>query len=424
MNILAVELVGERSFIYSESCHTLFPSIPAKVAYCQQILEKMNKTILDILSLESQNKSFRLNHQLFFLFSETGDYLEKILPEINHFNHHLLSISGTQLYFAYGTETMEKDDTIPLSSLEQQIYNRNLTRYSAEDLNLLNTQIPEPTTKNPLYPEPFTNKSLPNMEFFGIFQASIDNRSQLLSNKTFTQALADANQLIDFFTKKAPNLIKFKDCKILTESDGKRNLQILHQSPFDLTLVGSLPDVLEYGIDLQKKFHNSVDLPLTLSARIKLVDQKYPQGLFFKTPFRPLFKNSILLMGFTTDALEEEMRTSFPWEALSNEIIGTKYKLIKDFTGTLSSSSSHLFISYLLSLCVYSQSQKINIARLAYYLALHKPLPNADDRTVELYKAISYEIFRWLRDEHDFQQLILALSILRLVNHTKEEPSE
>jgi hypothetical protein len=90
----------------------------------------------------------------------------------------------------------------------------------------------------------------------------------------------------------------------------------------------------------------------------------------------------------------------------------------------LSSSSSHLFISYLISLCEYSQSQKINIARLAYYLALHKPPPNTDDRTIALYQAISYEIFRWLGDEHDFEQLILALSILRLVNHTKEEPSE
>ena len=141
---------------------------------------------------------------------------------------------------------------------------------------------------------------------------------------------------------------------------GKRNALIVYSGGDDLFVIGSWDDIVEFSIDLSRKFEKFSQGKLTLSAGIDLYPEKYPIAVMAKkTGELEEISKGIDEKNAVTIANEAN---AYKWKVLDEKVIGEKYIAIEKFLGG-QNDRGNTFIYRILEL-FNNREEKINIARL------------------------------------------------------------
>ena len=81
------------------------------------------------------------------------------------------------------------------------------------------------------------------------------------------------------------------------------------------------------------------------------------------------------------------------------------------------------FIYHLLELLT-QRDQKINLARYAYLLAKMEPDKSAKELEKEAYRKFSRDMYHWMMDKEDAEQLVMAIQLYVYLNRKNEEDTD
>lgn len=267
-----------------------------------------------------------------------------------------------------------------------------------------------------------------------------DNRYVTLSRT------ATLSRLLSLFFKMYINSILQNGEYCIDGNDNQkkyiRNAVICYSGGDDVFIVGAWNEVIELAVDLKKKFELYTENTLTISAGIGVYQHDYPISVIANEVAQledmsksKAGKNSITL--FDDGAVHNEFDSegcrvvisdgTYSWEEFINEVIGEKYKCIKEFFDNEDARGMG-FLYNLLEL-IRSQENRINFARFVYILARLEPSKEAPKEVRERYNTFSQNMYKWIRlDKNcnnnltkDGRQLKTAMNIYSYMRRDSEK---
>lgn len=185
----------------------------------------------------------------------------------------------------------------------------------------------------------------------------------------------------------------------------KKHLTIVYAGGDDMFVIGAWDDVIDFGVDLRQKFIAWTGNKLHLSAGIGIFDSKMPintiadqTGKLEDCAKSNPGKDSICLF---------DSKNVFQFDEFIDSVYQDKFKQIKNFFDN-ETERGKTFIYKLLELIRNrNKKDKINFARLAYYLArLEDDTPK--DK-LEEFKEFKCNMRNWYDDEKEIHQVEMAL---------------
>ncbi len=197
----------------------------------------------------------------------------------------------------------------------------------------------------------------------------------------------------------------------------ERNALIVYSGGDDLFIIGAWDDIVEAAVDLNHAFRKYSQNTLSLSAGIGMVPQKYP----------------VSAMARQSGELEEESKNSdgknsiaffdtgncFKWDVFENKVVKEKLELIKKYFEKNDGKGTSAIYNMLKLL--RNRKEKINLARFAYFLGRLEPAENANEEIKVLFKEFSTTMYKWMQDEEESRQLILAIYLYVYLSREKED---
>ena len=198
---------------------------------------------------------------------------------------------------------------------------------------------------------------------------------------------------------------------------GKRNALIVYSGGDDLFIIGSWDDIVEFSIDLTKRFKKFSQDKLTISAGIDFYPEKYPISVMAKkTGELEEISKGMDKKNAVTIAGEEN---SYKWIDLEENVLGEKYVALEKFLKN-QEEKGNSFLYKILEL-FNNREDTINIARLAYILARFEPqIKDKEDYNFKNYMEFSRKIYEWIKNEDDSKQMKTAI-LLYVYNHRNRE---
>lgn len=261
-----------------------------------------------------------------------------------------------------------------------------------------------------------------------VMRADVDNLGQAFVSGFENNKSKNADQYVTLsrtatFSRKLSIFFKLHINEILANGEftmssekesGKRNALIVYSGGDDLFVIGSWDDIVEFSVDLSRKFKKFSQNTLTVSAGIDLYPEKYPVAVMAKkTGELEEISKGMDGKNAVTIAREEN---SYKWKDLDEKVLGEKYNVIENFFKN-QGERGNSFIYRILEL-FNNREEKINIARLAYILARLEPeKPNKEDKENNLkfenlkenYMVFSKKIYEWVKNEEDSKQVKTAI---------------
>lgn len=261
-----------------------------------------------------------------------------------------------------------------------------------------------------------------------VMRADVDNLGQAFVSGFENNKSKNADQYVTLsrtatFSRKLSMFFKLHINEILANGEfimssekesGKRNALIVYSGGDDLFVIGSWDDIVEFSVDLSRKFKKFSQNTLTVSAGIDLYPEKYPVAVMAKkTGELEEISKGMDGKNAVTIAREEN---SYKWKDLDEKVLGEKYNVIENFFKN-QGERGNSFIYRILEL-FNNREEKINIARLAYILARLEPeKPNKEDKENNLkfenlkenYMVFSKKIYEWVKNEEDSKQVKTAI---------------
>lgn len=261
-----------------------------------------------------------------------------------------------------------------------------------------------------------------------VMRADVDNLGQAFVSGFENNKSKNADQYVTLsrtatFSRKLSMFFKLHINEILANGEftmssekesGKRNALIVYSGGDDLFVIGSWDDIVEFSVDLSRKFKKFSQNTLTVSAGIDLYPEKYPVAVMAKkTGELEEISKGMDGKNAVTIAREEN---SYKWKDLDEKVLGEKYNIIENFFKN-QGERGNSFIYRILEL-FNNREEKINIARLAYILARLEPeKPNKEDKENNLkfenlkenYMVFSKKIYEWVKNEEDSKQVKTAI---------------
>ena len=204
---------------------------------------------------------------------------------------------------------------------------------------------------------------------------------------------------------------------------GKRNALIVYSGGDDLFIIGSWDDIIEFSIDLTRKFKEFSQKTLTVSAGIDLYPEKYPISVMAnKTGELEDISKGVDEKNAVTIAGEENL---YKWIDLEKKVIEEKYSVIENFLKN-QDERGNSFIYNILELYKYSEEKRINIARLAYLISRLEPKKNKSKnndtyiKEKENYLEFAKKIYEWIKNKEDNRQTRTAI-LLYVYNNRNQE---
>lgn len=261
-----------------------------------------------------------------------------------------------------------------------------------------------------------------------VMRADVDNLGQAFVSGFENSKSKNLDQYVTLsrtatFSRKLSMFFKLHINEILANGEftmssskeaSKRNALIVYSGGDDLFVIGSWDDIVEFSVDLSRKFKKFSQNTLTVSAGIDLYPEKYPVAVMAKKTGELEEvskgmdgKNAVTIVG------EEN---SYKWKDLDEKVLGEKYNIIENFFKN-QAERGNSFIYRILEL-FNNREEKINIARLAYILARLEPeKPNKEDKESkakyeklkENYMVFSKKIYEWVKSEEDSKQVKTAI---------------
>lgn len=261
-----------------------------------------------------------------------------------------------------------------------------------------------------------------------VMRADVDNLGQAFVSGFENSKSKNSDQYVTLsrtatFSRKLSMFFKLHINEILANGEftmssekesGKRNALIVYSGGDDLFVIGSWDDIVEFSVDLSRKFKKFSQNTLTVSAGIDLYPEKYPVAVMAKkTGELEEISKGMDGKNAVTIAREEN---SYKWKDLDEKVLGEKYNVIENFFKN-QGERGNSFIYRILEL-FNNREEKINIARLAYILARLEPeKPNKEDKENNLkfenlkenYMVFSKKIYEWVKNEEDSKQVKTAI---------------
>ena len=261
-----------------------------------------------------------------------------------------------------------------------------------------------------------------------VMRADVDNLGQAFVSGFENSKSKNSDQYVTLsrtatFSRKLSMFFKLHINEILANGEftmssakeaGKRNALIVYSGGDDLFVIGSWDDIVEFSVDLSRKFKKFSQNTLTVSAGIDLYPEKYPVAVMAKkTGELEEISKGMDEKNAITIAREEN---SYKWKDLDEKVLGEKYNIIENFFKN-QGERGNSFIYRILEL-FNNREEKINIARLAYILARLEPeKPNKEDKESkakyeklkENYMVFSKKIYEWVKSEEDSKQVKTAI---------------
>lgn len=267
----------------------------------------------------------------------------------------------------------------------------------------------------------------------GVLRADVDNLGQAFvagfppKYQTFSRSAAFSRKLSQFFKLHINDILENGECS-LDGNSGPRNAAIIYSGGDDVFVIGAWKDILEFSVDLYRRFKRFTQGTLTFSGGFGLYQPKYPIAYVAEDAGRledrsksETDKNSVTLFELSYPEDESEhhgYQTTWSWPELIEGVIGEKFNLIYEYL-TITSEKGKKFLYNLLEL-FRTREEKINLARLAYYLARMEPDSEAPALEKELYQKFSRCMYQWKKNDHDSDQVILAIYLYSYMTRVQE----
>ena len=270
------------------------------------------------------------------------------------------------------------------------------------------------------------NKKKNKQNYGKVESSSIKDTSDKDKYVTLSRTATFSRKLSIFFKLHINEILENGEFTMSSNKEaGKRNALIVYSGGDDLFVIGSWDDIVEFSIDLSRKFEKFSQGKLTLSAGIDLYPEKYPIAVMAKkTGELEEISKGIDEKNAVTIANEAN---AYKWKVLDEKVIGEKYIAIEKFLGG-QNDRGNTFIYRILEL-FNNREEKINIARLAYILARLEPQkPNKGkevdkeefEKAKENYMEFSKKVYKWIKNEEDSKQMKTAI-LLYVYNNRKLE---
>ena len=272
-----------------------------------------------------------------------------------------------------------------------------------------------------------------------VMRADVDNLGQAFVSGFENSKSKNSEQYVTLsrtatFSRKLSMFFKLHINEILANGEftmssakeaGKRNALIVYSGGDDLFVIGSWDDIVEFSVDLSRKFKKFSQNTLTVSAGIDLYPEKYPVAVMARKTGE-LEEVSKGMDGKNAVTIADEVN-SYKWKDLDEKVFGEKYVALEKFIGN-QKERGNSFIYRVLQLFNENDGEdKLNIARLAYVLARLEPQkPNTNKKEVlseyekdkENYKEFSKKIYGWIKNKEDSEQMKTAI-LLYVYNNRK-----
>lgn len=256
----------------------------------------------------------------------------------------------------------------------------------------------------------------------GVLRADIDNLGQ-----AFVQGFSEKYQTLSrsaTFSRKLSLFFKLHINDILENGsyslDGnpaERNITIIYSGGDDVFVVGAWKDILEFAVDLHNNLKEFTENTLTISAGFGIFKDKYPIS-YIADQTGVLEDYSKDLEGKNAITLFDQAGR-YSWEIFIDKVLGEKFQLIYEFF-FVSTEKGKNFLYHMLDL-MRNREEKINLARLAYFLARFEPDKDASDLQKEVYNKFSRKIYEWMLNEEDCRQTITAIYLYAYLVREEEE---
>lgn len=278
----------------------------------------------------------------------------------------------------------------------------------------------------------------------GVLRADVDNLGQAIvsgfhSEKngdkymTLSRTAALSRQLSLFFKYYIRFILNRGEYSIDDDSRNReRQATIVYSGGDDVFIVGAWNDILEFAVDLKKKFERYTQGTLSISAGIGIYDASYPiaaialeTGEMESESKRMPGKNAVTLMedgeSHLVEDEEEEKEISdgtYSWNELEYEVIQEKYRTLSDFFEGIEDTRGMSFLYRMLEL-VRGYEEKINFARMMYLLSRLEP--EEEGLQKEKYRKLSQKMYQWIQSDKDCCQLKTAINLYAYIHREKGE---
>ena len=197
----------------------------------------------------------------------------------------------------------------------------------------------------------------------------------------------------------------------------KRNALVVYSGGDDLFIIGAWDDIIEAAVDIDHAFGKYSQNTLSLSAGVGMFPPKYPvnamarqSGELEEESKNAEGKNSITFF---------DSENCYKWDVFENKVVKEKLELIKRYFEKNDGKGTSAIYNMLKLLT--NRKEKINLARFAYFLGRLEPAKNAKEETKALFKEFSKTMYRWMQDEEESRQLIMAIYLYVYLNREKED---
>lgn len=263
-------------------------------------------------------------------------------------------------------------------------------------------------------------KNAEGIKRIGVLRADVDNLGQSFvkgfskEDTSITRSAVFSRNMSLFFKYHINYILENGEFSITGETPPiKRKALIVYSGGDDVFVVGAWDDIIGFSIDLVKSLEKFTLDSLTISAGIGLFGEKFPiksmaeitgdledyaKSNIYMVDGEEKTKNSVCL--FSKD-------NTYSWKDFEENVLGEKLKLLQDYFIEIDERGKN-FLYNILNLLRDEESDRLNIARLAYLLARLEP-QNKDLK--EKHSEFSKQIYRLARDKKDRRELITAIYI-------------
>lgn len=259
----------------------------------------------------------------------------------------------------------------------------------------------------------------------GVIRADVDNLGEAFvngfdkSSVSISRTSIFSRNMSLFFKYYINGLLKNGSYQITNKTEKKRNATIVYSGGDDLFVVGAWDDIICFAIDLHNSLNRFSEGMLTISAGVGLYSKNFP----------------IISMANQTGALEEcskhydnnsknaitlfegSGKSTYHWDELIEKVLGEKYALLKSYFENNEENGKALLYKMLQLIRDRDETDKLNIAKLAYLLARIEP---KNKENVGKYQEFSTKIYDWIQNDTDRRQLITAIYIYIYTIREKE----
>lgn len=272
-------------------------------------------------------------------------------------------------------------------------------------------------------------KSSEGIDRIGILRADVDNLGYALTQgfsenyNTLSRTATLSRHLSLFFKYYINYLLKNKKYSF-SNSDVERNATIVYSGGDDVFIVGAWNEIIEIAVDLRESFKKYTQNTLSISAGIGIYKVGYPisqialeVGSLEEMSKDVDGKAAITLIPdievYYDDKLKERtIKTvygTYKWDVFINDVINEKLYEVKRFFDS-SDERGKNFLYNLIEL-IRNREEKINFARYVYVLARMEPGKESSPEKQELYKEFSNNMYKWIQNADDCNQLKTAMNI-------------